>query len=217
MRAISSRANARDDVSRCGSRESVAGRSGWKKNAGLPLLGFLDNGRPPMPCRRSQALDIPVSGHPEHQLHEGPSVRSVALVAGNRVGLRSAPGVVHGQYVKLRLASLPDRSSPRHLLCSPGNASVAASPEPVGAWSPAILHSDAKNEEISPLLLSPGRPVSALSVGSHEKHSYGRIPEGLQALGSTSCGARLRPLQFMAVTGMQTQAFRTERRERGGG
>lgn len=73
-----------------------------------------------------RGLDLPVSGTPEQVVHDGPAVRTVAIIGNDYVGMKPTMRVREGDQVKLGQILFEDKKTPGVLYTSPGAGVVAA-------------------------------------------------------------------------------------------
>ena len=83
-------------------------------------------GLPEGPIRIVRGLDVPLEGEPEQVLTDASTVRSVALIGSDHVGLRPLMMVQEGARVKLGQPLLADRGNPEILFTAPGGGIVRA-------------------------------------------------------------------------------------------
>ena len=74
----------------------------------------------------SKGLDIPITGVPEQTVEPGRSVRSVALVGGDYLGLKPKMLVQEGDQVSLGQALFIDKRDPDVMFTAPGSGRVVA-------------------------------------------------------------------------------------------
>ena len=73
-----------------------------------------------------KGLDLPIDGAPSRTIDLGPSVRRVAIVGDDYVGLKPSLAVGEGEAVKLGQVLLHDKRTPGISFTSPGSGVVAA-------------------------------------------------------------------------------------------
>lgn len=73
-----------------------------------------------------RGLDLPVSGAPEQVVHDGPAVRSVAVVGYDYVGMKPTMRVREGDTVRLGQVLFEDKKNPGVVFTSPASGVVAA-------------------------------------------------------------------------------------------
>ena len=67
-----------------------------------------------------KGLDIPLEGEPQQVIHEGPNVRSVALLGKDFIGMKPTMHIREGDRVKLGQIVLTNKRNPGVSLTSPG-------------------------------------------------------------------------------------------------
>jgi Na+-transporting NADH:ubiquinone oxidoreductase subunit A len=73
-----------------------------------------------------KGLDLPITGGPEQKITDGNSIKSVALLGGDYVGLKPKMMVAEGDTVKLGQVLFSDKKNPGVNYTSPGAGVVAA-------------------------------------------------------------------------------------------
>ncbi|MGY6274660.1 Na(+)-translocating NADH-quinone reductase subunit A [Methylomonas sp. MgM2] len=73
-----------------------------------------------------KGLDLPITGGPEQQISDGNSVKSVAVLGGDYVGLKPKMMVAEGDKVKLGQVLFSDKKNPGVNITSPGAGVVSA-------------------------------------------------------------------------------------------
>jgi Na+-transporting NADH:ubiquinone oxidoreductase subunit A len=73
-----------------------------------------------------KGLDLPITGGPEQKITDGNSIKSVALLGGDYVGLKPKMLVAEGDKVKLGQALFSDKKNPGVNFASPGAGVVKA-------------------------------------------------------------------------------------------
>ncbi len=73
-----------------------------------------------------RGLDLPVAGAPEQVVHDGPNVRSVAILGNDYVGMKPTMHVKEGDRVKLGQVLFEDKKTPGVLYTSPAGGVVTA-------------------------------------------------------------------------------------------
>ena len=73
-----------------------------------------------------KGLDLPITGGPEQKITDGNSIKSVALLGGDYVGLKPKMMVAEGDTVKLGQALFSDKKNPGVNYTSPGAGVVTA-------------------------------------------------------------------------------------------
>lgn len=73
-----------------------------------------------------RGLDLPVAGSPEQVIHDGPAVRSVALIGNDYVGMKPTMRVREGDRVKLGQVLFEDKKTPGVLYTAPAAGTVSA-------------------------------------------------------------------------------------------
>jgi len=76
--------------------------------------------------RIKRGLDIPIAGDPEQAIHQGPRVRSVAVIGFDYVGMKPTMAVKEGDQVKKGQALFSDKKIEGVLYTSPAGGTVAA-------------------------------------------------------------------------------------------
>ncbi len=71
-------------------------------------------------------LDLPITGEPRQEIHEGRAVGSVAIIAADYIGMRPAMAVKVGDTVKRGQLLFEDRKTPGVRFTAPGAGTVAA-------------------------------------------------------------------------------------------
>jgi len=71
-------------------------------------------------------LDLPITGEPRQEIHEGRAVGSVAVLAADYIGMRPAMAVKVGDVVKRGQLLFEDRKTPGVRFTAPGAGTVAA-------------------------------------------------------------------------------------------
>jgi Na+-transporting NADH:ubiquinone oxidoreductase subunit A len=74
----------------------------------------------------AKGLDLPIGGTPQQTISESPSIRTVALVGDDYIGLRPAIEVREGDHVKLGQVVMTDKRTPGVGYTSPGCGTVVA-------------------------------------------------------------------------------------------
>lgn len=67
-----------------------------------------------------KGLDVPITGRPEQKITDGNSVKSVAILGGDYVGLKPKMAVVEGDKVKLGQILFSDKKNPGVNFTAPG-------------------------------------------------------------------------------------------------
>jgi len=73
-----------------------------------------------------RGLDLPISGAPEQAIHDGPKVRSVAIIGADYPGMKPTMKVKAGDKVKLGQALFEDKKTPGVIYTAPAAGTVAA-------------------------------------------------------------------------------------------
>lgn len=73
-----------------------------------------------------KGLDLPITGKPEQKISDGNSIRTVALLGGDYVGLKPKMAVAEGDRVKLGQVLFSDKQNPGVNFTSPGAGVVKA-------------------------------------------------------------------------------------------
>jgi len=73
-----------------------------------------------------RGLDLPVSGEPEQVVHDGPTVRSVAVIGNDYVGMKPTMFVREGDTVRLGQVLFEDKKNPGVVYTSPAAGVVSA-------------------------------------------------------------------------------------------
>jgi Na+-transporting NADH:ubiquinone oxidoreductase subunit A len=73
-----------------------------------------------------RGLDLPISGEPEQVVRDGPSVRSVAIVGNDYVGMKPTMRIQEGDTVTLGQVLFEDKKNPGVVYTSPASGRVAA-------------------------------------------------------------------------------------------
>jgi Na+-transporting NADH:ubiquinone oxidoreductase subunit A len=73
-----------------------------------------------------KGLDLPISGQPEQKISDGNSIKSVALLGGDYVGLKPKMAVAEGDKVKLGQVLFSDKKNPGVNFTAPGAGVVKA-------------------------------------------------------------------------------------------
>jgi len=73
-----------------------------------------------------RGLDLPISGAPEQAIHDGPKVRSVAVIGADYPGMKPTMKVKAGDKVKLGQALFEDKKTPGVIYTAPAAGTVAA-------------------------------------------------------------------------------------------
>jgi Na+-transporting NADH:ubiquinone oxidoreductase subunit A len=73
-----------------------------------------------------RGLDLPVAGPPEQVVHDGPAVRTVAILGNDYVGMKPTMRVKEGDPVKLGQVLFEDKKSPGVLYTAPAAGTVSA-------------------------------------------------------------------------------------------
>ncbi len=71
-------------------------------------------------------LDLPITGEPRQEIHEGRAVASVAIIAADYIGMRPAMAVKVGHEVKRGQLLFEDRKTPGVRFTAPGAGTVVA-------------------------------------------------------------------------------------------
>lgn len=79
-----------------------------------------------MQFKLRKGLSIPLAGEPEQVIHDGPAVKSVALLGRDYVGLKPAMAVKQGERVRLGQALFHDKRNPSVAFTAPGAGVVSA-------------------------------------------------------------------------------------------
>ncbi|MDD4914025.1 MAG: Na(+)-translocating NADH-quinone reductase subunit A [Methylococcales bacterium] len=73
-----------------------------------------------------KGLDLPITGKPEQKISDGNSIKSVALLGGDYVGLKPKMAVAEGDKVKLGQVLFSDKKNPGVNFTAPGTGIVKA-------------------------------------------------------------------------------------------
>jgi len=73
-----------------------------------------------------KGLDLPIAHAPEQKIHDGPAVRSVAVLAADYVGLKPTMQVAQGDAVKLGQLLFTDKKNPDVRYTAPAGGKVTA-------------------------------------------------------------------------------------------
>lgn len=73
-----------------------------------------------------KGLDLPISGSPEQRVTDGPSVRTVALIGADYVGMKPTMEVREGDHVKLGQSLFTNKKNPDVRYTAPGCGKVVA-------------------------------------------------------------------------------------------
>ena len=79
-----------------------------------------------MLIKLKKGFDLPITGEPEQRVHEGPAVRSVALLGNEYVGLKPSMLVAEGDRVQLGQPLFSDKRIPAVNFTAPGSGIVRA-------------------------------------------------------------------------------------------
>lgn len=77
-----------------------------------------------MHVKIKKGLDIPIDGEPEQTVHEGPEIRSVAVLARDYIDLKPTLLVQEGDRVRLGQALFTDKRHPEVTVTAPGSGLV---------------------------------------------------------------------------------------------
>lgn len=141
-----------------------------------------------LPIRIVRGLDIPTAGEPEQIVADGASVKSVALLGADYIGLRPQMRVEQGDRVKLGQPLFADRRHPEVVFTAPGSGVVTKinrgarrallsvvvalsgdDEETFSAWSADQL-ADLQRDQISDTLLGSGLWTA------FRARPYGKVP-----------------------------------------
>jgi Na+-transporting NADH:ubiquinone oxidoreductase subunit A len=79
-----------------------------------------------MLIKLKKGFNLPITGEPEQSVHEGPMVRSVALLGNEYVGLKPSMLVAEGDRVRLGQPLFSDKAGPAVQYTAPGSGIVTA-------------------------------------------------------------------------------------------
>ena len=76
--------------------------------------------------KTKKGLDLPISGTPEQVVHDGPAVKTVAVLGPDYIGMKPTMLVKEGDSVKKGQALFEDKKTPGVLFTAPAAGTVSA-------------------------------------------------------------------------------------------